>query len=590
MKNSREAETSQIIDARAALANYVRAVASGDIESQLNFFSESWVTGSGRTKENVRRSLAHGDSKKPARDKTFEFEDSKITMDGGKVIFDPVINRSGGLFEIIMQEEKDGVWRCTFLGPTRAVDTLAEGGREAREALLEDPFRPTFHFVCPEGIAMPFDPNGAIYWRGRYHLFYIFQDSRSGVRSDHWGHVSSADLFHWRHHPTSLIDGMYSGNCFVNREGNPTICYHQVGLGNSIAISLDESLDRWEKLESNPITPHTVEGDQYHGKYSSWDPFAWVEKGNYYAIFGGSRPAIVKSKKLDGEWKYVGDLFAHGIEGVDLEEDVSCPELFPLGSKYVLLCISHRLGCRYYIGDWRDEKFYPETHGSMSWVDNSFFAPESLLDDKGRRIMWAWIMDEPHFGVRMKSGWSGTLSLPRVLSLDENSNLMIEVPQEIESLRYDEFSVSESTIGSDRDLLIEGLYGNQLEIELELSSDDADSFGIKVCVSETGTEETLIGYDYRASSLFLDTSNSGPQNTPKAVESAPLSLALGDPLHLRIFIDRSVVEVFANRRQAIARRIYPADAASLSVKLFSRGGDTRLTYLKSWKIHPSNAS
>ena len=155
----------------------------------------------------------------------------------------------------------------------------------------------------------------------------------------------------------------------------------------------------------------------------------------------------------------MGDLFAHGIEGVDLEEDVSCPELFPLGSKYVLLCISHRLGCRYYIGDWRDEKFYPETHGSMSWVDNSFFAPESLLDDKGRRIMWAWIMDEPHFGVRMKSGWSGTLSLPRVLSLDENSNLMIEVPQEIESLRYDEFSVSESTIGSDRDLLIEGLYG-----------------------------------------------------------------------------------------------------------------------------------
>ena len=145
MKNSREAETSQIIDARAALANYVKAVASGDIESQLNFFSESWVTGSGRTKEDVRRSLAHGDSEKPGRDKTFDFEDSKITMDGGKVIFDPVINRSGGLFEIIMQDEKDGVWRCTFLGPTRAVDTLAEGGREAREALLEDPFLSLIH-------------------------------------------------------------------------------------------------------------------------------------------------------------------------------------------------------------------------------------------------------------------------------------------------------------------------------------------------------------------------------------------------------------------------------------------------------------
>ena len=48
---------------------------------------------------------------------------------------------------------------------------------------------------------MPFDPNGAIFWKGRYHLFYIFQD----VRGHNWGHVSSTDLFHWRHHPTGLI-------------------------------------------------------------------------------------------------------------------------------------------------------------------------------------------------------------------------------------------------------------------------------------------------------------------------------------------------------------------------------------------------
>ena len=589
MRDSREVETIQIIDAKTALANYVKAVQSGETASQLDFFSESWTTGSGRTKEDVRRSLADEKSIEPGRDKTFDFESSQTTIEGGKVTFDPVINRSGGLFEIVMEQEKDGVWRCTFLGPTAAIDSLAEGSREARETLLDDPFRPTFHFVCPEGIAMPFDPNGAIYWHGRYHLFYIFQDSRLGKRSDHWGHVSSSDLFHWRHHPASLIDGMYSGNCFINREGIPTICYHQVGLGNSMALSLDDSLDRWEKLGSNPITPQTKEGDQFHGRYSSWDPFAWVEKENYYAIFGGKRPAVVQSRSLGGEWNYVGDLFAHGIEGVDLDEDVSCPELFPLGNRHVLLCISHRLGCRYYIGDWRDEQFYPEKHGSMSWVDNAFFAPESLLDDKGRRIMWAWIMDEPHFGVRMKSGWSGTLSLPRVLSLDEDSNLMIEVPQEVETLRYGELSLSERVIDSDKDLLVEGLFGNQLEIDLELSSEEAVSFGIKVCVSDAGTEETLIGYNYKSSALFLDTLNSGPEDTPKAIESAPLSLGLGEPIHLRVFIDRSVVEVFANKRQAIARRIYPAEASSLSVRLFSRGGRARLKHLNSWKMHSSNS-
>ena len=70
--------------------------------------------------------------------------------------------------------------------------------RALREGLLGDPYRPGYHFVTPEGSCMPFDPNGAIFWKGRYHLFYIFQDKRG----HNWGHVSSTDLFHWRHHPT----------------------------------------------------------------------------------------------------------------------------------------------------------------------------------------------------------------------------------------------------------------------------------------------------------------------------------------------------------------------------------------------------
>ena len=83
-----------------------------------------------------------------------------------------------------------------------------------------------------------------------------------------------------------------------------------------------------------------------------------------------------------------------------------------------------------------DEQFYPEKHAQMSWVDNSFFAPESLVDDKGRRIMWAWIFDEPEFGVRTEHGWSGTMSLPRVLTLGDDGLLRMDVPEEIEALRY----------------------------------------------------------------------------------------------------------------------------------------------------------
>ena len=184
-----------------------------------------------------------------------------------------------------------------------------------------------------------------------------------------------------------------------------------------MAVALEDDLNTWRKLDK-PITPETQPGDVHHGKYASWDPFAWREGETCYAIFGGKRPGIAKARMSSefadgyGQWRYVGDLFANGVPGVASDEDMSCPDLCKLGDKHVLLCISHRMGCRYYIGEWRDEQFQPESHGQMSWVDNTFFAPESLLDNKGRRIMWAWLMDEPRFAMRASHGWSGTLSLP----------------------------------------------------------------------------------------------------------------------------------------------------------------------------------
>ena len=139
------------------------------------------------------------------------------------------------------------------MGGSRVSDRDAQEARRVRERVLADPARPGYHFVAPEGVAMPFDPNGAIHWRGRYHLFYIFQDTRLGRRADHWGHVSSTDLFHWCHHPTRLIEGMYSGNCFLNKEGVPTLCYHHAGKGN--AIGRGAGRGTWTTGASCPRTP-----------------------------------------------------------------------------------------------------------------------------------------------------------------------------------------------------------------------------------------------------------------------------------------------------------------------------------------------
>jgi beta-fructofuranosidase len=381
---------------------------------------------------------------------------------------------------------------------------------------------------------------------------------------------------------------MYSGNCFLNKSGQPTMCYHQVDQGNGVAVAVDDKLNEWRKLESNPITPNTKPGDPPHGRYRSWDPYGWVEGNTYYAIFGGKRPAIAKSESLEGEWTYVGDLMGCGVPGVSINEDVSCADFFKLGNKQMLLCISHTLGCRYYFGDWKNERFYPSSHERMSWVDNSFFAPESLLDNQGRRIMWAWIFDRPDGKPRTDFGWSGTMSLPRVLSLDQDGSLLMDVPEEIERLRYSGRKKKGLTVEADSELVLDDVGGNSLELVTEMHPRGARQCGIKVCCSAGSEEQTLVFFDAADKRLKVDTRKSSAAGGPKSVEAGPFELRADESLKLRIFVDKSVVEVFANGRQAVMRRVYPTRKDSVGVRLFSNGGPTYVKTLEAWRVMPSN--
>lgn len=476
--------------------------------------------------------------------------------------------------------------------------------REVRLHLLADPHRPAYHFVIPEGYAEPFDPNGAIFWKGRYHLCYIYQDAGR----HYWGHISSTDMLHWRHHrpalyptPGSVDRGIFSGNCFVNKQGEATILYHGVGAGNCIATSGEKLLENWTKLPSNPIVPIPPPGSPY----ASWDPHGWLEGDTYYAIFGGSPASLFKADRLD-HWQYVGNFLAHSVPGVDLQEDISCPDFFKLGDQHVLLCISHRLGTRYFVGTWKNEQFYPELHAQMSWVDKAFFAPESLEDDKGRRIMWAWLLDgrtgsvlppdgalpELHGELRAQSGWSGTMSLPRVLTLEENHRLRMQPIEELKQLRYNAIRRTDLNVETDSELKLDGFANetNTYELIVEMQPDaGVEQCGVKVCASPDGAEQTLVYYDVADKKLKIDVRQASLGEGPKNIEAGPFQLQPGETLKLRVFVDRSVVEVFANDgRQAVMRRIYPTRKDSFSVVLFSHGGPTHVQQVRAWEMMPSN--
>ncbi len=108
------------------------------------------------------------------------------------------------------------------------------------------PHAPHYHFIAPEGKALPFDPNGALWWNGRYHLCYIFQDAGLPNGGHSWGHASSADLAHWDFHPvaqSSPEGDSDSGNAFIDKDGVPTIAYFGVDSGICLAQNTNDSLD-----------------------------------------------------------------------------------------------------------------------------------------------------------------------------------------------------------------------------------------------------------------------------------------------------------------------------------------------------------
>jgi sucrose-6-phosphate hydrolase SacC (GH32 family) len=167
------------------------------------------------------------------------------------------------------------------------------------------------------------------------------------------------------------------------------------------------------------------------------------------------------------------------------------------------------------------------------------------------------------------------------------------------------------TIAADSELALKDVSGNSLELSIEVDMANAKQFGVKVCCSPDGQEQTSIVCDPAAKTLTVDTTRTTLSkevvqpfpNTYLAfyadnpitdgrqdvrVQVAPFELKKGETLKLRIFLDRSILEVFANSRQCVTQRIYPDRADSLGVALFSRGGSATVKRLDAWKMNPSN--
>ncbi|TSA37451.1 MAG: glycosyl hydrolase family 32 domain protein [Verrucomicrobiaceae bacterium] len=483
---------------------------------------------------------------------------------------------------------------------------------ESRKKLAADRYRPLFHFVSPE--KKLHDPNGLCFWQGRWHLFYqAFPPEGGGI---HWGHAISDDLIHWRDLPYAIYPGpekaCWSGSALV--EDNRVIAmYHGVAAGIMVATSDDPLLLNWEKLKGKTGGAVIPPGPEY--MISA--PCIWRKGDAYYSLSGYIQPRtgergeatpagyLFRSKDLV-HWEYLHQ-FIENDHATRFGEDLACPHLLPIGDRHIMLSASHLYGAQYRLGDYEKErdKFIVTAHDRFNTgalFPGGVHAPSATSDGRGGIVTIFNIND-----AKPIPEWIGIMSLPVRLTLLARNELGMEPAGDIESLRGERVSVAPMTMPANKEMVFENVRGNAMELNLEIDPKNAPMIELNVLRSQNKEEFTRIAFygrrgprdfmqyvgedqkkkeDSMFSIITLDNSHSSelPDVLSRAPENAQFHLPPGETLKLRVFIDRSVVEVFANGRRYVALRVYPGRDDSLGVSLRAQGGDAELKSMEAWQM------
>ena len=504
---------------------------------------------------------------------------------------------------------------------------LLQRFRATRQAKADDPVRPIYHFCNPDGRLN--DPNGLCFWQGRWHLFYQAfppEDPRP-----HWAHAVSDDLIHWRDLPYAIYPhpehGCWSGASLVDGD-RVIVHYYGHQTGNVSAISRDPLLLNWQKVPGGIPEPKVNELSQ---PFRVYDPCIWKKDGAYYSLSGGTLPTgprglqrranfLFRSEDLE-TWEYLhpfveDDLFsANGDDG-------ACPYFWPIGDKHMLLYYSHRNGGQYLLGDYdqaRDKliaRDYGRFNFGASWP-GGIHAPSATPDGKGGLIAIFnvnWGMPSPGWSeeerqVRHFGCWEGQqlMSLPRRLSLSASGDVQVEPAGDIESLRGRHTQIADCTIKGNSEIVFDQVSGNAIELSLEVETNGAPLIELDVLRSPDQQEYTRIAF-YRDrgvkplesgvgagtppnsegtySLVALDSSHASiqPQARSRPPEIASVFLAPEENLKMRVFVDKSIVEVFVNDRQCLAVRVYPGRQDSVGVAMRAVGRDVRLVALDAWEM------
>lgn len=438
---------------------------------------------------------------------------------------------------------------------------------EIRQEAAKDAWRLQYHLMPESGWLN--DPNGLCQIQGIYHIYYQYSPFDVEGKTKLWGHMTSKDLCTWKQEepvlfPDSPYDdrGVYSGSAFLKDD---TVHYFYTG---NVKLTDREDYDYIHagRLQN---TMHVTSKDGYsfsektllmsNGDYPSdmschvRDPKIYQKENQYFMVLGArdkqNQGCVLVYESTDlKDWHYLKRIQGKQSFGYMWE----CPDLFDLDGHQVLMTCPQGIQpqgyayqnvhqCGYFLteGDFLATSICENFHSLDCGFD--FYAPQTFLDDKGRRILIGWmgLPDIPYTNPTTAHGWQHALTIPRVLHV-RNHQIVQEPIEELKNLRMDEKACKVSELSNLN--IIERVYEMLIEIT------DAQDFTLQL------RNMTTLSYQREKQLLTLSMGENGYGRDERSLPIQTLS-------RLHIFSDTSSLEIFINDGENVfTTRVYEEGA------------------------------
>ncbi|TMN21538.1 sucrose-6-phosphate hydrolase [Lentibacillus cibarius] len=448
--------------------------------------------------------------------------------------------------------------------------------KDHQEHVTADPYRLHYHLMAPVGLLN--DPNGFVFFQGRYHLFFQWNPFETNHGKKFWGHYISDDLIHWKLTTPALApdqwydkDGCYSGSAIVNDDklyifytGNVKNKHGDRESYQCLAISKDGH----HFYKEGPII-HLPDGYTPHFR----DPKVFYKNNSWYMVVGAqtqnleSAVVLYASKDLR-QWTFQGKLAGSadfGTEGLGYMWE--CPDLFELGDSDILIISPQGLepnGYYFnniyqagYLSGSVDYASVSYEHGEFNELDRGFdfYAPQTTEASDGRRLLIAWMGNAEDGETQhptAKYDWVHALTVPRTLEYKDGKIRQHPI-EELTKLRTSDCSHLHVTL-KDEEKKLKYPYDNTFELQLSIEEWSASRFQIMF-----GT--TTFTYDETTRTCTLERM----RFDQKGIEKRHCHLSALS--HIQVYKDTSSVEVFLNKGEE-----------TFSARIFDKANEGHITF------------